>query len=421
MIEHKKVVLASTIGTLVEFYDFTLYGFFASIIAPLFFPQFDSYVSLIMSYGVFAVSFFARPLGSLIIGIIGDNWGRVRALTLSILFTGIPTILIGLLPTYHQIGIYAPIALVVMRFLQGVCTGGEYNGAFIFAFEHKRSKEGFLGGLITAFAASGMLLAIGTSLLVIRFFPQDYAWRIPFILGGLIAMGGYYIRRYVMESPEFSESRHRAQRVGIKQLYEFSRKSFLPFVLTFWIGAVSGTMFYFQYIFLSGYCVQTLHMSASTVTGINTIIMMFYVLMLPFFGAISDRVGHYVTSMLSTLVCCLVIVPIAFLLQQATSLALIVVQLALSALTASFVAPSHIIMKKAFPTTYRYLGVSLSFSLGMCVFGGTTPMICTWLVHALQAPYAPALYVLFVCAMGFLSLRVAAQQNISIQHAQLAA
>lgn len=417
MIEHKKVVFASTIGTLVEFYDFTLYGFFASIIAPLFFPQFDSYVALILSYGVFAVSFFARPLGALIIGIIGDNSGRVRALTLSILFTGIPTILIGLLPTYNQIGIYAPILLIMMRFLQGVCTGGEYNGAFIFAFEHKRSKEGFLGGLITAFAASGMLLAIATSLLVVRFFPQDYAWRIPFILGGLIAMSGYYIRRYIMESPEFSESRQKFQRIGLKQVYEFSKKSFLPFAVTFWIGAVSGAMFYYQYIFLSSYCTKNLGMSTSTVTGINTVVMMFYVFMLPFFGAISDRVGHYVTSMLSTLVCCLVIVPITFLLQQGNSVGLIVTQLALSALTASFVAPSHIIMKKAFPISYRYLAISLSFSLGMCVFGGTTPMVCTWLVHTLDVPYASALYILFVCGMGFLTLRMAAQQNISIQHA----
>lgn len=406
MRNHTRVLTASAVGTFLEFYDFAFYGFFAPIITQLFFPRINSQSALLMGYGLFAISFFARPIGALLIGLIGDTYGRRQALSISILFLGLPTLLIGVLPTYEQIGLYAPLTLIILRFLQGMCIGGEYNGAFIFAFEHIHHRQGFIGGIITSAAICGMVLAISMSLLVIRFINMETAWRIPFITGGLIAMVGFKVRRLVRESPEFVKLSLSYRLRDPITFFTNLQKHFIPFGMVFSIGAISSSIFYYQFIFLNGYCIKTLQMDSFAVMATNTFIMLVYALFLPLFGRFSDKIGHARALLAGTLALIALIMPMHLFVLEAKIPYLAIAQIVLSACAACLVAPSHTVMQRAFPVDIRYVAVSLSFSLGVCLLGGTTPLICTWLTNALNSHIAPALYLLTVGGLAFVFMRL---------------
>ncbi len=198
---NKRAVFSSFIGNTLEFYDFALYGALAGLFTTLFFPNSDPASTLFLNgVGVFSIGLIARPLGGLIFGYIGDRYSRRLALSLSMYLMAIPSFIITILPTYQTIGILAPIILVGVRILQGFCTGGEYNGAAIFALEHQDPKHrGLVSGMMTASSASGLLLATIVSFVFTNNTFPEWAWRVPFLFGMCIALFGYYVRRKNLE------------------------------------------------------------------------------------------------------------------------------------------------------------------------------------------------------------------------------
>src|SRR5260221_4652490 len=196
-----KVIFSAMLGNSLEYYDFNLFIFLAPVISPLFFPTEDKIASVLIGLGTYAVGYFMRPLGAVAFGYIGDVYGRRRALTLSIILMAIPTFLMGLLPTYEAIGILAPIAVIVLRLLQGFCAGGEYNGAGIFTVENVNPKKaGFAGGMITASSAIGFLMgSMVASLCVLEVMPS-WAWRVAFLMGIIVGFVGLYLRRNIPDA-----------------------------------------------------------------------------------------------------------------------------------------------------------------------------------------------------------------------------
>ena len=244
-----KVLGSCTLGTALEFYDFALYGAIASNLSHLFFPADNPLISLILSYGVFAISFIARPLGSIVFGKIGDKFGRKKAFGLSILYMSLPTVLIGCLPVYDSIGVMAPLLLILLRLMQGICTGGEFNGAYIYALEHYPNRGGFTGSIISTSVVFGMLLALIAVTIINKPGMPEWAWRIPFLFGGVIGFFGYYIRNKLGETPEFQECMKEVS--AKKETQTGFSKSYDKILLTFAIGAVTGCLFYTQFVLMS--------------------------------------------------------------------------------------------------------------------------------------------------------------------------
>jgi len=209
-----RVAAAGVVGNVLEWYDFALYGYLATIFAGQFFPSEDPLTSLIGAYAVFAIGFLARPLGGVIYGHIGDRFGRRRLLTLSVVLMGVPTFLLGLLPTYASVGILAPILLVALRFIQGISTGGEFVGSIVFLVEHAPQKRrAFFGSLANLGALIGGLLGAGVAWLMTALLPSaelyDWGWRLPFLSGIIVAGAGLWIRLGVDESPLFREMQNK--------------------------------------------------------------------------------------------------------------------------------------------------------------------------------------------------------------------
>jgi MHS family proline/betaine transporter-like MFS transporter len=285
-----KVALSSMAGNMLEFYDFYLYGTFASILAGLFFPSYDATAALIASLGTFAAGYLMRPIGAVVFGHLGDRLGRKRALTLSIFFMAIPTLVIGLLPTYHTIGIFAPIILFSCRLLQGVCAGGEYNGAAIFTIEHmKKDQDGFAGSLMSVSGGGGGLLATFLGALFMHPSMPSWSWRIPFIFGAFLGVVGYYIRKKIGESPAFKEE------VSKKPLSVPLLKAFQQYPVSIlccvggaaFSGALSSTFVVYMNIYLTKVVGLTLNHSL----WFNSFGLLIFVASAPLAGFLSDRFG----------------------------------------------------------------------------------------------------------------------------------
>lgn len=400
MTTKKKVLATCVLGNALEFYDFTLYGVFAVIISQLYFPSSDPLVSVLASWGAFAAGFVMRPFGAAVFGYVGDKFGRKRALSLSILGMGIPTLLIGVLPTYASIGVVAPIALILFRLIQGLCTGGEYNGAAIFALEHVgKNKPGFTGGLITGSCVIGAMLATGLGALVMKSGDPEYFWRFTFVFGGAISFIGTYLRRRVAESPEYEE----ASQIPVASKSDTA----IPvnsFVVCFLIGCLNGALSYTLFGFLNSYLKSYIGVSMVNAMTLNIIGLCCFMISAPVTGLIMDRFGK---SFYFPMACLFVIgaVSSAFFLIQGGSLGLIITaQILLGIATGCIAGPQHGFVQTLFPVKSRYKGISISFCAGMAICGGTAPMILTFLIEKTSNLYMPAFYISVLASLLFIAV-----------------
>ena len=395
---NKKVILASIIGNALEFFDFTLYGVFSGVIAELFFPSSDLTASLLMSLGAFAVGFLMRPFGALIFGYLGDVFGRKKALSFSVLLMGVPTFIIAILPGHASIGIFASLMIVFCRLLQGICTGGEYNGAAIFALEHTRRKPGFTGGLITASCVIGAFSATFLGSITQIDGMPEWAWRVPFLLGAVISVAGFYIRKNLSETPEFLDN----QAIPLttfplfKALFSYKKSC----LLTFSLGALNGTLSYTLFGFLNIYLSRYLSVPLSEAMSINLFGLLAFMIGSPLLGAVYDRSKNHIFLKYASFLIFGGMIPI-FLLNSSSTYSLIVIgQIALGICVASIAGTGHAAMQKLFPVKERYSGISFFFSLGMGIFGGIAPMIY---VQAIEKDNFPLLFpAYFLMALSIL-------------------
>ena len=395
-----KVLFAAMAGNALEFYDFTLYGFFVAILAPLYFPSVDPTVSLISGFGVFALGFLMRPLGALLFGHIGDKYGRKRALSLSIFGIALPTAAIGLLPTYEQIGLFAPLFLILLRLLQGLCAGGEYNGAGIFVVEHgKEGYRGFLGSLLTSSGSFGALLAcIVGSIFVHSNLPQ-WCWRIPFLFGLVIGFIGYYLRKKVSET--LSKDDLGGDKVPIAEVLKHYPLSLL---ICIFIGAIATVPYYVVLTFMNSSLMTLKIITPSEMMTMNAFMLGVCIVILPIMGWLSDKIGQK-KVMLASAGALLVFAYPFFTAYSMHNLPLIFVfQILMLSFNEAFVGPSNAYMSELFPKRFRYTGTAFGYCLGLALFGGTAPYICASLIKVTSNPMSPALCIIYAACMGIIAV-----------------
>lgn len=402
----KKILIPCLIGNALEFYDFTLCGVFMVVLGKNFFPSGDDFAALIGGIFAFSAAFWTRPLGALVFGYIGDKYGRKRALTLSVLLMGIPTLVIGILPTYASIGIVAPCILLGCRLMQGLCTGGEYNGAAVFALEHMKAKPGMISGLISGSCVVGAVSATLMAYAVTNFLNFEQAWRIPFYLGACIAVVGFVLRKKAMETMEF------IKRKPIKgmPIVEIIKKYPKQYMLVIASGAFNGILSYTLFGFLNLYITQYIGIKFSSSLFFNIFGLLAFMICCPIFGRISDKITPYKSMILAAAIAIFSSWIGFVLLQRGTVEEIIIGQIFIGIGVGSFVGPSHIFLQQQFSPEVRYTGVASGFSIGMAITGGTTALTMTYVIKETQFLLAPAMYisvaaVLWILALTFLSTK----------------
>lgn len=381
--------IISFLGNSLEFYEFTIYGIFSTLFATLFFPNANPFISIMSSWAAFAVGFIMRPLGAILFGHIGDKYGRRKALMYSILTMSLATIGIGCLPDYTVIGIAAPILLLLLRMLQGVSTGGEYNGAAIFLIEKIGNKSpGLIGGIITSSCVFGALFGtiFGKYLLNLG---GDY-WRFAFLIGGFGGLIIYASRFMLKESAAFINQNQAGNISFFKVINTFKLTVFKNVLLGGLNGALSYFLFGFSIIYLSKY----IGFSMENAVTLNIIGLVFFFVFSIFMGYLYDLLGSQ--SYKSFMILLLFVIPITSiycLLSFNFTVSLLGI-IMWGILTGAVAGPGHAILQENVPVIIRYRLVAFSFSLGMGLAGGVTPAVMTYLIEMHDVIYAPAIWIM---------------------------
>lgn len=401
--KRSKVILASVAGTSLEFYDFMLYAVCSERIGKAFFPA-EGEHAFIAGWMAFALAFIARPFGGSVFGYIGDVFGRKRALVLTVSFMGLPTFIIGVLPTYAQIGILAPTILVICRLMQGLCTGGEYNGSAIYTLEHVgKNYPGMAGGLITGASVIGALMATGIGVLITFDWMPEWSWRLAFILGALISLVGLYIRLYMDESPAFEQMKEKKETIRAPLTDAlFQHKHAV--LTTMFIGILNGTLSYTMYKFITIYLVNYFNVSEHYVLEFTMIGIVTFIFCAPAWGFVLDKIGGQNMMRFSCIFAFVVAVPLFYLLQNVMTTELIIAQILLGVCVASIAGPEHAFVQRLFPAKDRYSGVAFSFSLGIGIGASASPLLMKYAVDSMNSYYAPSLVIMGVALLCFSTL-----------------
>jgi MFS family permease len=399
--EMRTLALASVGGAL-EFYDFVIFVFFTSVIGKLFFAaSLPDWVRQAQTFGIFAAGYLARPIGGIVMAHFGDTDGRKRMFTLSVLLMAIPTLCIGLLPTYQTIGVWAPLLLLLMRVVQGAAIGGEAPGAWVFVAEHANGgRVGFAVGLLTGGLSFGILLGSLMATGLNRFFSQSQiiagAWRIPFLIGGVFGFIAMWLRRWLKETPVFEAMRTRAElsrSVPLATVLRSYRRAVTVSILSTWmltaaiVVVILMTPVLIPKLFgIVPAQVQMANLVATAALCVSAVV----------FGAATDRYGIRRVS-----------IP-ALLLLAASSYALyrgaqispssLLPLYALAGFAAGGSVLTPLMMVRAFPAPIRFSGVSFSYNVAYALFGGLTPLLVSWLAHLDRT--GPAYYVAAVTLVG---------------------
>ncbi len=400
----RKILAAGMAGNALEFYDFSIYAFFSLQLGQVFFPSTDPMTSILSSLAVFAVGFIMRPVGGLLFGHIGDKYGRKRALMLCVTIMALPTFAIGLLPGYAEIGIWAPVALVVCRLVQGLSTGGEYNGAAIFVVEHAGiGKKGYAGSLINSSSYMGWVLAALISFPFVTFIQVSWAWRVPFLFGLVVGIVGFYLRRQISETPEF-EAYSRTEKPKPVPFLAVLREKPGAVLSTIGIAAFSGVIAYTTLSYLNTYLLSIQGWSKPSALLITMLGSVIYVVMSPVYGRLSDRMDPRTICLWAITGILVLIYPVFYMWTSGSLLLVILGQILWASITVIYHAPMNLLMAKLFPVSLRFSGIGIGYSLGMAIFGGTSPLMSTWLVDRTQNPMAPMLWITLVGLIGFFSI-----------------
>jgi MHS family proline/betaine transporter-like MFS transporter len=413
---NKRSVIAALIGHVLERYDVALYGYFSAMLAPIFFASTDASTALLASLGAFAAGYLMRPLGGIIFGYFGDRYGRKQAFTWSIFLVIIPTFLIGVLPSYDQIGIAAPVILITCRLMQGLCNGGEFSGAGIFVGEHMpKNRVGFSGGMICATGIFGAV--IGTFLGAVVTLPAipSWGWRIPFLVGSCLTLVSYFIRRNMVETPVFEEVLRKGETLKnpLKDVFKNYKFNMLN---TIAIGGCGHILLYMSSIYMNVVYTTYLKLPNFQILAINTCVLGVWVILSPVMGYFSDRVGiRRFMAAAATLAAFSAYPLFAFLEQNLTIEGVIIFQLFLTVIGSAFVAPISGLFVSLFPVRERYSGVAFSITLGQALFGGTTPLISTFLTNVTGDFKAPAYFMMFGAIMGCVAIIKMMQFPVKLQ------
>jgi metabolite-proton symporter len=413
-----EAVVASTVGTTIEWYDFFLYGTVAALVFPaVFFPEHDPFVARLLAFSTFTVGFIARPLGGAFFGYLGDRVGRKSTLVTTLLLMGISTFLIGALPGYDQIGVVAPAILVLLRFLQGVGVGGEWGGAVLLALEYgHRGRRGFYASWPQAGVPLGLLTSTSVVALIDWQLDREaflaWGWRIPFFLSVLLVLVGLLIRIRILETPLFRELQQ-SQQVARSPVTEVLREHHGKVVLAAGARVAEQSCFYLFTAYILAYNKDVLGISDHVILlGINLAAGL-ELLTIPLFGLLSDYFTRRRTYVLGCLYLAAFAFPYFALLQTRHPIA--VVGAIIGSLVighAMLYSVQASLIPELFGTRLRYTGASLGYQLASPFAGGLAPLIAVWLVDAFPGQYWPlALYIIAVCVVSLVCVQMLAETS----------
>lgn len=396
---HARTALAGLIGNVLEWFDFAVYGYFSAVIGGQFFPQSSPQAQQLLALTVFAVGFFARPVGGLVLGAVGDRIGRRALLLLSIALMGGATLLIGLLPNYEAIGVAAPLLLVLLRLVQGFSLGGEFTGSMVYTTELAPPKwRGIISSSTAVGVTLGFILGSGSAWVVAELLGADqvaaWGWRVPFIASFLLVVIGLGLRRGLHETEEGLQAA--AQRPA---LLPSLAADWLPMVRTFGIIAMTNAAYYLTFTYTVGVRGGATG-AGSQFLRANTLSLIVVLFSKPLGGWLSDRVGRRKLMLALTVVTLLVQLPAMWLMVYGPPWQFFVGQCLLAVPLGMALGLQGAMLVEIFPLRTRVTSLSFAYSMTLALAGGTAPLVSTWLVERTAQPLAPAWYLMIYGVIG---------------------
>jgi MFS transporter, MHS family, proline/betaine transporter len=390
----RRAVTAAVIGNVLEWYDFAVYGYVATIIAKNFFPPGNETAALLATFAAFGIGFLARPLGGIVIGWVGDKYGRKTALLITIFLMALGTVLIGLIPTYAAIGLLAPALLVTARLVQGFSAGGEWGGSTAFIVEWApEGRRGFYGSFQQMSVVAGLLLGSGIAALLNTVLDaatmESWGWRIPFLLGGILGPVGLWMRRTIDETPAY-------QKAAAAPSAPMDPTS--PMILAaraFGFTILWTVSFYIFLAYMPTFTQRYAGLGRAAALWSNTAGLLLLMIAIPYFGHLSDRYGRKPFL----LACCIAFILLPYpafyiMLGGASLITILLIQLLIGLTIALFSGAGPAAISEIFPTRTRSTYMSTGYALAVAIFGGFAPFIATWLIDWTKSPISPTYYVI---------------------------
>lgn len=407
----KKVIISCVAGSALEWYDFAVYGFFATTIGRLFFPSGDEFQQIIASFGAFASGLIARPIGAVMFGYIGDKFGRKKALVISIYMMAIPTAVMGFLPTYAQIGIGAGILLTLIRILQGLALGGGFTGTIVFLYEHaSEHKKATYSAWAPFSLVTGFILGAFVSTILSKVFDarglETYGWRIAFILSFIGTFVAEYVKRKLEDPAEFLAQQKREQNTAAKRglLHNLFSNHWKGLILVTATDVLTACGYFLIAIFFTTYFETVLNLKMEDAFLIQTINMVFFALSILLGGWLADRVG----KRLQMIIACLAMVglsyPLFSVMGAATFWAALLGQLGIIFIFSIYYGPIPATICSMLPMNVRLAGVSIAHNFAMAAFGAYAPTLATYLIKWTSDPAVPAILFVISAAVTALAL-----------------
>jgi MHS family proline/betaine transporter-like MFS transporter len=406
-----RLIIASSIGNALEWFDFVAYGFFAVIISKLFFPVGNDNISLMLTFATFGLSYLFRPLGALLLGWYADKVGRKSALLVSMSLTVAGTLICAVIPTYETIGMLAPIGILVARLLLALSAGGEFGSATAMLTEHGSKRKAFMASWQFSSQGAAALLAALAGFLLNHYLTQEqiasWGWRMPFVFGLLIAPVGLYIRRFIDEVPHVPAKSATSGAAAAAEDHSSWQLQALRVLVSMGILSVSTAATYLMLLYMPTYAIKQLHLLQSTAfaaTAVTGAILMFGA---PFMGMVADRVGRTKVMVLSTvLTLCTIYHSFVWVTHAPSLWVMMAIMVWAGILKAVYFGSLGIVLSSIFPPATRVRGIGLSYSLGATIFGGFTPFMVTWLVATTGDPVTPSFYLMGCAALSLISIAV---------------
>ncbi|MGI4776259.1 MAG: MFS transporter [Janthinobacterium lividum] len=405
----RKLILSSGIANTFEWYDYVLFGHFAQIIGQKFFPDTDPDASLLKTFLVFAVGYLMRPIGGIVFGVIGDKFGRRYALSASVICMSFPTALIGILPTYDDIGLPATIMMILIRMLQGLSMGGALTGSVSFIIEHTtKERRGIIGSVPMASICIGILLGSAVSYYVRRVLSaaqfDDWGWRIPFLIGIFIFFAGIYIKKNTEETPLFKEMINKGGIIR-SPLKEAFTTYWFDMLISILINSTGSIIFYLQTIYLMTFLKSHRGFDQSSVDYLMNFSYLLMIFVTIFAGWISDIVGRKKMFVVLNVIIVLSFVSgLMNIFESGSFNNVIVAQIILSILAAAYIGPEPALQATFYPTNIRNTALSISYNTATSVFGGTTPYAIAYLVQKTNLVSSCMYYVVGCACLSLVAL-----------------